>query len=970
MGWFLKIVYITTVIITVKNMNYKTLESSQKSEFTNRHIGLTDSDIDTMIAVCGVKTLDVLINQTVPDNIRLQKDLNLPTAMTESELSEHMRYLARSNTYFKDIIGQGYYGTITPNVILRNVLENPGWYTAYTPYQPEISQGRLEAILNFQTMVADLCGLDIANASLLDEGTAAAEAMTLARRQSKSSSNVFFVDNLVHPQTIDILIARAEPLGIEIFVDNRENAKGDYFGAVFQYPATDGSATDLSDIIASLKAQQTIIAVATDLMALTLLKSPAEMGADIAFGSSQRFGVPFGFGGPHAAFFATHDAFKRVMPGRLVGVSKDSHGNMAYRLTLQTREQHIKREKATSNICTAQVLLAVMAGMYGVYHGANGLKQIATKIHLLARIFAQGLIDNGITLATDNFFDTILVETNEKTTQIHAQAVKNQINLRHYSNSHIALSFDETCDKNTVKTLWSIFGIHADFDALSEITCINNHLPQRQTDFMTHAVFNQYHSETEMMRYLRKLMDKDLALDRAMIPLGSCTMKLNAASEMIPVTLPGFANIHPFRPFDQVSGYLTMIEHLEDYLSDITGFHAVSLQPNSGAAGEYAGLMAIRGFHHHNGDTHRNICLIPTSAHGTNPASAVMAGMQVIAVGCDDNGNIDMKDLNAKAEHYKNNLSCLMITYPSTHGVFETNIKDICQIIHHHGGRVYMDGANMNAQVGITSPAFIGADVCHLNLHKTFCIPHGGGGPGVGPIGVTKELAPFLPGHRALKNAPKRHKREYSPVSSAPFGSAAILTISYAYIRMTSYDGLLQSTQAAILSANYIAKRLEAHYPILYKGHNGFVAHECILDIRPIKETTGVSVDDIAKRLADYGFHAPTMSWPVIGTLMVEPTESESLVELDRFCDAMIAIKAEIDGITQGKYTHEHSPLANAPHTAFSVTGEHWDKPYSRHQAAYPTGYNPNKYWASVGRVDNVYGDRNVICSCPSMSEY
>ncbi|MFT6084345.1 MAG: glycine dehydrogenase [Alphaproteobacteria bacterium] len=951
-------------------MNYKTLAKRQDTEFTKRHIGLSDADIDKMLGVCGLKNLDDLVAKTVPDTILSLKKLALPTAMTEAALSEHMRTLARSNNYAQDMIGQGYYGTITPNVILRNVLENPGWYTAYTPYQPEISQGRLEAILNFQTMVADLCGLEIANASLLDEATAAAEAMTLARRQSKSKSNVFFIDDLVHPQTIDILVGRAEPMGIKIVIDKRDNATADYFGALFQYPATDGSVIDLSDIIAPLKHKQTIIALATDLMALTLLKSPAEMGADIALGSSQRFGVPLGYGGPHAAFFATHDAFKRVMPGRLVGVSKDSHGNMAYRLTLQTREQHIKRERATSNICTAQVLLAVMAGMYGVYHGPEGVKSIASRIHLLSRIFVQGISDAGFKIININFFDTIVIETGDKTTAIHEQSFQNSINLRHYDDTHIAVSFDETCDEKRVQTLWDIFNVTADFDSLSQNVTINNALPKRDTDFMTHPVFSHYHSETDMMRYLRKLMDKDLALDRAMIPLGSCTMKLNAVSEMLPVSLPGFANIHPFRPFNQVSGYLTMIEELEDYLANITGFDAVSLQPNSGAAGEYAGLMAIRGLHHRNNEKNRTICLIPTSAHGTNPASAIMAGMKVVAINCDTDGNIDVADLTEKAQKHQNELAALMITYPSTHGVFETQIQEICRIIHQFGGRVYMDGANMNAQVGLTSPGLIGADVCHLNLHKTFCIPHGGGGPGVGPIGVTAELAPFLPGHKALKNAPTRHQRGFTPVSAAPFGSAGILAIPYAYIRMTSHNGLVKSTQAAILSANYIAKRLEAHYPILYKGHYGFVAHECILDTRTIKETVGVTVDDIAKRLADYGFHSPTMSWPVIGTLMVEPTESEPLSELDRFCDAMIAIRGEINAITKGVYEYAQSPLANAPHTAFAVTDENWDKPYSRQVAAFPTGLNPTKFWPTVGRVDNVFGDRNVMCSCPSMDQF
>lgn len=947
-------------------MHYKTLAHSQTTEFTKRHIGLSASDIEKMIAVCSVPDVDTLINQTVPKAIRCLEALDLPEAMNEVTLSDHMRFLARSNQYAKDLIGQGYYGTITPNVILRNIFENPGWYTAYTPYQAEISQGRLEAILNFQTMVADLCGMEIANASLLDEGTAAAEAMILAHRQSKSKSVLFYVDQGLHPQTIDILRARAEPIGLEI----THNLNDDIFGAVFQYPATNGSITDYSDIIAKLKERKIITACATDLMALTLLKSPKEMGFDIAFGSSQRFGVPLGFGGPHAAFFATHDAYKRSIPGRLVGVSKDFQGNLAYRLTLQTREQHIKREKATSNICTAQVLLAVMAGMYGVYHGPEGLKEIATRIHLLARIFAKGITDQGFDLKHTNFFDTVIIRTNEHTKAIHERAVAQHINLRHYDDYHIGISFDETCDIHTIKALWEIFGITADFDLLAETETINSQLPLRQSEFMTHLIFNSHHSETELMRYARKLMDKDLALDRAMIPLGSCTMKLNAASEMLPVTLPGFANIHPFRPLDQLKGYLTLIENLEDYLATITGFDAVSLQPNSGAAGEFAGLMAIRGLHLANGDKQRKICLIPTSAHGTNPASAIMAGMQVVPIKCDQEGNIDLIDLKAKAEQYADTLSSLMITYPSTHGVFETQIKEICQIIHDYGGRVYMDGANMNAQVGLTSPALIGADVCHLNLHKTFCIPHGGGGPGVGPIGVTSELAPFLPGHRALKEAPERHKRDYFPVTSAPFGSAGILAIPYAYIRMTSHQGLLDSTKAAILSANYIAKRLEGYYPILYKGHNGFVAHECILDTRAIKDETGVTVDDIAKRLADYGFHAPTMSWPVIGTLMVEPTESEPLSELDRFCDAMIAIKQEINAIAKRDYSYEQSPLANAPHTAEMIANDSWGKPYSRMQAAYPMGKTSDKFWPSVGRVDNAYGDRNVMCSCPSMDEF
>jgi len=957
----------------MSKVRYKNLRDKQINAFTGRHIGLRENDVTKMLETCGMSSIKELIEQTIPENIQSNDPLKLPNAIPEMRLADEMRTMARANLYAKDMIGQGYYGTQTPAVIQRNILENPGWYTAYTPYQAEISQGRLEALINYQTMVKDLTAMEIANASLLDEATAAAEAMILCRRQSRNMTDKFFVANNCHPQTIDLIKARAEPLGYEIIIDIPQKATAyDVFGALFQYPSTDGSVLDLSLVTKKLKEKNIIVAFATDLLALTMLKTPGEMGADIAFGSSQRFGVPFGFGGPHAAFFACKDAFKRNMPGRLVGISVDSHGNDAYRLTLQTREQHIRREKATSNICTAQVLLAIMAGMYGCYHGPKGLKEIAQRTHLLARIFAKGIEEQtDYEIISENFFDTVVVHTKDKTHLLHKSALRMQYNLRHYSKEHIGISFDEDSDIDTVRDLWRIFNIDADFNAIAENMQVDSYLPKRNIPFMTHPVFNSHHSETELMRYMRKLMDKDLALDRAMIPLGSCTMKLNAASEMVPVTLPGFANIHPFRPLSQLPGYLQMIETLEDSLSEVTGFDAISLQPNSGASGEFAGLMAIRGYHHDRGHIQRNICLIPSSAHGTNPASAVMAGMKVIVVRCDLEGNIDLKDLHDKAEQYSNHLAALMITYPSTHGVFEENIKEVCEVIHNHGGQVYMDGANMNAQVGLTSPALIGADVCHLNLHKTFCIPHGGGGPGVGPIGVRAHLAPFLPGHAALANAPVRHKRDYLPVSAAPFGSAGILCISYAYLRMMGSEGLKYATETAILSANYIAARLKDHYPILYTGEHGTVAHECILDTRAIKDDIGVTVDDIAKRLADYGFHAPTMSFPVSGTLMIEPTESENLGEIDRFCDAMIAIANEIQNIDEGVYSYEDSPLAHAPHTADILTAENWDRSYSRKEAVFPiNGMENYKYWPTVGRVDNVHGDRNVICSCPDISDY
>ena len=952
------------------SLSYKILSEKAANNFITRHNGVSSKrDIEKALSVIGEKSIADLINKIVPADIRAPKTLNLPDPLSEAECLAEMRHIARTNPVMRDYIGQGYYKTITPPVILRNILENPAWYTSYTPYQPEISQGRLEALINFQTVVSDLTGLPFANASLLDEATAGAEAVTLCKRKAKNKANAVFVSENCHPQTIDVIKARCNPLNIEVIVgpDSQATAQ-EIFCAVLQYPGTDGTIIDYSSLIKDLKAKSVLVAVATDLLALTLLQPPGEIGADVAFGSSQRFGVPLGFGGPHAAFFAVADAYKRDTPGRMVGVSTDAHGRKAYRLALQTREQHIRREKATSTICTAQAVLALIAGMYATYHGPEGLKEIALRTHLLTRILAEGLKTAGFTLKSENYFDTITLETGVKTADLHRKAVEAGVNFRPISGGTIGISLDEACDESNVRKIWEIFAVTADFDALAEKVTANPDLPGRTSDFMTHPVFHSYRSETELMRYMRKLADKDLALDRTMIPLGSCTMKLNAASEMIPVTLPGFAEIHPFRPLDQVPGYLNLIETLEDMLSEITGFDAMSLQPNSGAAGEYAGLCAIRDYQAARGEGARDICLIPTSAHGTNPASAVMAGLRVVTVGCDQDGNIDMADLNAKVETHKAALSCLMITYPSTHGVYETGIKEICDLMHANGGQVYMDGANMNAQVALTSPGLIGADVCHLNLHKTFCIPHGGGGPGVGPIGVRKHLAPYLPGHFHLKDAPERHRRGGTVNAAAPFGSASILPIPYAYIRMTGAEGLKRATEIAILSANYIAKRLEGHYDILYKGENGYIAHECIIDTRPLKEKCGVTVDDVAKRLIDFGFHAPTMSWPVAGTLMIEPTESESLYELDRFCDAMIAIRREADAIERGEVTHENSPLARAPHTAESLVDD--ALPYSREQAVYPVkSLRASKYFPPGSRVDNAYGDRNLFCACPPIED-
>lgn len=945
-------------------------------DFSRRHIGPSPDDVAAMLKVVGAASLDELMAQTLPPAIRQKAPLDFGPALSETQALDKLRQVAAKNRVFTSLIGQGYYGTILPAVIQRNILENPAWYTAYTPYQPEISQGRLEALLNFQTMVADLTGLDIANASLLDEATAAAEAMAMAQRVAKSKKTAFFVDADCHPQTIAVVRTRAEPLGWEIVVGDPEKDldPGRVFGALLQYPGSSGAIRDFRKLASALRAADALTVMAADPLALTLLASPGEIGADIAIGSTQRFGVPMGYGGPHAAYLATRDAHKRAMPGRLVGVSVDSRGGPAYRLALQTREQHIRREKATSNICTAQVLLAVIASMYGVYHGPDGLQAIAGQVHRMAATLAEGLLSLGWKLTARTFFDTVTVEAGGEASAILARAAANGINLRRMNEGRIGLSCDETTTPATVEEVWRAFGAAAgkaqplSFEALAAQA--KSALPanlKRQSAFMTHPVFHRHRSETEMLRYMRRLADRDLALDRCMIPLGSCTMKLNATAEMIPITWPEFSNLHPFAPAEQAKGYAEMLDDLAAKLCAITGYEAVSLQPNSGAQGEYAGLLAIRGYHASRGEAHRNICLIPSSAHGTNPASAHMAGMEVVVVACDADGNVDLADLKAKAQTHAAALAAIMITYPSTHGVFETAIREICDVVHQHGGQVYLDGANLNAQVGLSRPGDYGSDVSHLNLHKTFCIPHGGGGPGVGPIGVKAHLAPFLPGHPARPDLPSR----VGPVAAAPFGSASILPISWAYLLMMGGEGLRRATQVAILNANYIAKRLEGHYPLLFKGRHGRVAHECILDTRPFKESAGIAVDDIAKRLIDYGFHAPTMSFPVPGTLMIEPTESESKAELDRFCDAMIAIRAEIKAIEDGRIDRDNNPLRHAPHTAFDLTDEEWTRPYRRAEGCFPlAALRADKYWCPVNRVDNIYGDRNLICSCPPIAEY
>jgi len=936
--------------------------------FIARHIGPSDDEIGRMLAAVGQPSLEALVDAIVPKSIKLNAPLALPGAMTEEDALAKMRAIAAKNQVFKSFIGMGYYGTHTPAVILRNILENPAWYTAYTPYQAEISQGRMEALINFQTMVCDLTGMEIANASLLDEGTAAAEAMTLAKRSCKSKSNLFFISADCHPQTIAVVRTRAEALGIEVKVgDDDATLTTDAFGVLLQYPCSTGDLRDYAEVVRATHARGALVTAAADLLALTLLKSPGEWGADIVVGNSQRFGVPFGFGGPHAAFLACRDAFKRSMAGRLVGVSVDAQGQPAYRLTLQTREQHIRREKATSNICTAQVLLAVMASMYAVYHGPQGLRRIAQRVHRLAAIFAAGLKAGGMQ-ATDQFFDTVTVSGIDAA-RVHAAARARRINVRDTGADVVTVSFDETSTRADVLALWSLFGVSGNVDVLD--AAVLDAIPAslaRTSAYLTHPVFNTYHAEHEMLRYLRSLADKDLALDRTMIPLGSCTMKLNATAEMIPITWPEFANIHPYAPAEQAQGYRELIDTLEAMLVECTGYDAVSLQPNSGAQGEYAGLLAIRAYHRGRGQAHRNICLIPESAHGTNPASAHLCGMEVIVVQCDANGNVDVADLKARAAQHSANLAALMITYPSTHGVFEEGIVEICDIIHSHGGQVYTDGANLNALVGVAKPGKYGSDVSHLNLHKTFCIPHGGGGPGVGPVAVKSHLAPYLPGSLG-EVIDKSHP--VGMVSAANFGSAGILPISWMYITLMGSAGLRRATQVALLSANYIAKRLAPHYPTLYMGRNGLVAHECILDLRPIKDACGISAEDVAKRLMDYGFHAPTLSFPVPGTLMVEPTESEAKHELDRFIDAMIAIRKEIRAVEEGRIDKDDNPLKNAPHTAAMVMAENWAHDYSREQAAFPLAeLRRQKYWPPVARVDNVYGDRHVMCSCVPIDAY
>ncbi|MDF4257378.1 aminomethyl-transferring glycine dehydrogenase [Vibrio parahaemolyticus] len=944
---------------------------STQNEFVGRHNGPKLSDQQKMLEAINAVSLDALINETVPANIRLEQPMTLAEAKSEADMLAAMKQFAKQNQVKRTFIGQGYYNTFTPNVILRNVLENPGWYTAYTPYQPEISQGRLESLLNFQQMVIDLTGMEIANASLLDEATAAAEAMTLCKRAGKSKSNVFFVADDVHPQTIEVVKTRAKFIGFEVLVGSLESLpEQDVFGALVQYPSTTGEVRDLTDIIAKAQANKTLVTVATDLLASTLLKPAGEMGADVAIGSAQRFGVPMGYGGPHAAFMATRDKHKRTMPGRVIGVSIDAKGNQALRMAMQTREQHIRREKATSNICTAQALLANMASFYAVYHGAEGLRTIARRTHHMTAILAAGLTKGGFELAHNSFFDTITINTGEKTQDLYAKALAADINLRALP-SKLGISLDETTTVADVEALFAVFGVKEDVAALSteiagnEFAAIPEAL-RRTSEYLTHPVFNTYHSETQMMRYLKQLENKDFSLTHGMIPLGSCTMKLNAAAEMIPITWPEFGSIHPFAPAEQAAGYAALAKDLKEKLCEITGYDAFSLQPNSGASGEYAGLIAIQRYHESRGEGHRNVCLIPSSAHGTNPATASMVSMKVVVVKCDDEGNIDIDDLAAKIEKHKDNLSSIMITYPSTHGVYEEKVKEVCEMVHAAGGQVYLDGANMNAQVGLTSPGFIGSDVSHLNLHKTFCIPHGGGGPGMGPIGVKSHLAPFLPGH--IENGVEG---EDFAVSAADFGSASILPISWAYIAMMGEAGLSNATKVAILNANYVMERLRPHYPVLYRGKNGRVAHECIIDIRPLKEETGISEEDIAKRLMDYGFHAPTMSFPVAGTLMVEPTESEDLAELNRFCDAMISIREEMTKVKNGEWPLENNPLVNAPHTQVDLSAEEWGRPYSRELGCFPSKATKSwKYWPTVNRVDNVYGDRNLICSCPSIDNY
>ena len=955
-----------------KKRSLKDLQNA--AEFIARHIGPSAEDQQQMLNVLGCNSLEQLTAQVVPEAIAMREDLAVVDSCTEAQALAELRALAEQNKVFRSFIGQGYYNTITPNVIQRNILENPAWYTAYTPYQPEISQGRLEALINFQTMVTDLTGMQMSNASMLDEGTAAAEAMSLCQRMSKSKSQRFFVDSDCLPQTIEIIKTRAEPTGIEVVVGDPATLEADtqLFGMLLQYPGASGEIRNFREVIQQAQQQGALVVMAADILSLVLLESPGSLGADVAIGSTQRFGVPLGFGGPHAGYMATREAYKRNLPGRLVGLSQDANGDPAYRLALQTREQHIRREKATSNICTAQVLLAVIASMYAVYHGPGGLKRIAQRVHLLTSVLAAGLRLQGMKPSNKNWFDTLTLNTGSRTQEILQAAAAREINLRSIDKGTLGVSLDETTTEEDIVDLWDILiGDHS--LQVEELAAeIAEALPgdlMRTDSFLDHPTFSSFHSETEMLRYLRKLSDKDIALDRAMIPLGSCTMKLNATAEMLPITWPEFSSMHPFAPADQTQGYRAMIDDLESMLCASTGYDAISLQPNAGSQGEYAGLLAIRGYHESRGDSDRDICLIPSSAHGTNPASAQMCGMKVVVVKCDDQGNVDVADLQAKAEKHEANLAAIMVTYPSTHGVFEERITEICAIVHDHGGQVYIDGANLNAMVGVCQPGKFGGDVSHLNLHKTFCIPHGGGGPGVGPVAVGEHLAEFLPSEAAVESGDST--RRGAQVSAAPFGSASILPITWMYIRMMGRSGLKQATEVAILNANYVANRLQDHYQILYTGAQGRIAHECILDVRDIKDEIGISVDDIAKRLIDFGFHAPTMSFPVAGTLMIEPTESESKAELDRFCDAMIAIKNEIDQVAGGQFELDDNPLVGAPHTAAVVSADSWTRNYSRSQAAYPlASLRENKYWPPVGRLDHVFGDRNLVCSCPSISDY
>ncbi|MFQ5613936.1 MAG: aminomethyl-transferring glycine dehydrogenase [Anaerolineae bacterium] len=950
--------------------------------FVERHLGPRRGDVERMLAALGLASLDDLIDQAVPETIRFEGRLHLDEPLSEAEALAGLRDLAQKNQVFRSFIGLGYYDCITPPVIQRNILENPGWYTQYTPYQAEIAQGRLEALLNFQTMVIDLTGMDIANASLLDEATAAAEAMTLCLRtqQRGSTANVFFVSERCHPQTIDVVRTRAGSLGIEVVVGDHQayDFSKPTFGVLLQYPASDGAVLDYEPFCDRARQAGARVVVAADLLALTLLRPPGEFGADVVVGSSQRFGVPLGYGGPHAAFMATRDAYKRQLPGRIVGVSQDASGEPAYRLALQTREQHIRREKATSNICTAQVLLAVMASMYAVYHGPEGLTRIARRVQLLTATLAEGLEQLGYRLSHvaegAPVFDTLKVSGGPRPPeQLLAGAQARQINLRRFNDGAVGLSLDEATSGQDLQRLFEVFaGDGNGLDLETIVAEIDPDYPdphRRRSDFLAHPVFHSYRSETELLRYIHRLQSRDLSLTHSMIPLGSCTMKLNATTEMLPITWPEFARLHPFAPPEQAAGYALLFERLEAWLAEITGFAAVSFQPNAGSQGEYTGLLVIRAYHKAQSNAHRNVCLIPSSAHGTNPASAVLAGMKVVVVRCDDEGNVDLDDLRLKAEQHRHELAALMVTYPSTHGVFEEGIRDICQIVHDHGGQVYLDGANMNALVGLCRPAEFGADVCHLNLHKTFCIPHGGGGPGMGPICVAPHLAPFLPGHPVVPGV--GGEQGTGAVSAAPWGSPSILPISYAYIAMMGAEGLTEATKIAILNANYIAARLEPHYPVLYKGQNGRVAHECIIDLRPLKARTGIDVEDVAKRLMDYGFHAPTMSFPVAGTLMIEPTESESLAELDRFCEALIAIRQEIRAVEEGQADPEDNVLKGAPHTASAVVSDGWNRPYSRQEAAFPVPWlKEAKFWPAVSRIDNVYGDRHLVCACPPLEAY